>query len=214
MKYLVILAALFLMSCGSETEANKSDTNAGRDSLAAASDENEPIVWGRPILFHGFIGNNAIEAEFTFDKEERHLKGKYRYAQSKNDITLKTESVEWYSGNQYTLTEEDSKQQITGRWEFLRLDIDEAYKGRFISNDGKLNLHIVLLPNNSNKYLDSSSKMVFENAQACKTYFTINHFLHNETKDKQGLIVDRSNPSEGKEMSSNLLPEGLNFLRA
>ena len=65
--------------------------------------------------------------------------------------------------------------------------------------------------NNSNKYLDSSSKMVFENAQACKTYFTINHFLHNETKDKQGLIVDRSNPSEGKEMSSNLLLEGLNF---
>jgi hypothetical protein len=209
MKLFALIAVFLFISCGGNNSTSPANTQAKNDSLAQA----QALEWHTPLALHGYIGNNAVEVEFVFCKGDTALKGSYRYATSKLNLSLVSIKYEWFNGDMYALAELNNKKDTTGKWIYLRYELPGYYEARFISANEKIFTEIVLLPDTSSMYLDSCSKMVFENAKACATFFKTNKFLHNEIRNKQGLIFKTLAPNQEIDPTANLLPKGLKIYR-
>lgn len=206
------IATTLLVSCAGEQTNNSETTGESshrqeEDTLADQTTETNEVAIDTSLIgydvFRGYIGDAKVTVAVKFGDYTDPVEGFYYYDKYKKNIPLNGEEVDWYGGPIYELTEADEKGNTTGTWKSLHYGFMDTWDGYFVSADSTYS-DILLIPEGSSTYIHPATKMLFRDEAHAEHFFAIHGFLHEETVDKQGLIV---NNDDGYDYQ--LLPEGL-----
>lgn len=192
------------VSSASATESTQADTESSSNTESVSV----PTEVDEKINFKGFIGNSPISAYLEFDENQGTVTGYYYYDKYGKHIDLNGGETDWYGGPIYGLEETTEDGKVTGEWVFMMMDDYGAFTARFKSPDGENDLDIIIKSTESGGYLDPDSKMLFKSDTHAANFFIANHFHHNTTKHRCGVILHELDQDEYM-TGSKLLPTGI-----
>ncbi|CAG5080700.1 hypothetical protein [Parvicella tangerina] len=221
MKLITLITISFILlfiSCSNEETSEDATNSETENTINSQADSTKISEKTKDISanagtettheYKGFVGNSPITAHLTFNENQGTFTGYYVYDAYDKKIPLTGKETDWYGGPVYALEETNDQGELTGRWVFMREEEYGVFKARFESPDGASNLDIVLCREDAEKYLDPSSKMLFDSQEDADHFFSTHFFHHNETKLRGGVILH--SPTDEEYMTGAiLLPTGL-----